>query len=161
VFEDGTHVSELLVQATKDLENKCLVEDRFTQIAERVCHGLELVAVVRDGKVPLHEVAKLGVEDEYTGLLIAEELIFNGEPDVTCWGAGRHDVVEEIGSDGGIHWWADGALHGVPISIIYQGGIMVDMIGDGIFAKIVEEETMSHAVLCRMAIEADGHLKVA
>jgi hypothetical protein len=58
-------------------------QGRFAQITERVRHGLELAAVVRDGKVSLHEVVKFNVKDEHTDLLVAEELVFNGELDVT------------------------------------------------------------------------------
>jgi hypothetical protein len=66
----------------KNRENERPIEDGFTQIIERVRHGFELAAVFRDGKVSLHEVTEFNVEDECVGLLVAEELVFNGEPDV-------------------------------------------------------------------------------
>jgi hypothetical protein len=74
----------------------------------------------------LHEVTKLGVEDERTSLLVAEELIFNGELHATHGSARRHDIVEEIRGDGGVHPGAHGALHGVPVTGVLGHGVEID-----------------------------------
>jgi hypothetical protein len=100
---------------------------------------------------------KLGVEDEHTGLLVAKELIFNGEPDTTCGSARHHDVAEEIRGDGGVHPGAHGALHGVRVADVLGRGIEIDVISKGILAQGVEEEATPLAVLRRVAIEHDRH----
>jgi hypothetical protein len=105
----------------------------------------------------LHEVTKLGIEDECVGLLVADELIFNGEPDATRGSAHHHDVDEEIGGDGGIEPRAHSALHGVPVAGILRRGVKIDVISKGILAQGVEEEATPLAVLRRVAIEDDGH----
>jgi hypothetical protein len=105
----------------------------------------------------LHEITKLGVEDERAGLLVADELIFNGEPDATRGSARRHDVAEEIGGDGGVHPRAHGALHGVPVADVLGRGVEIDVISKGILAQGVEEETTPLAVLRRVAIKHDRH----
>jgi hypothetical protein len=46
----------------------------------------------------LHEVAELGIKDEPAGLLVTDELVFNGEPDAARGCARRHDVSEKIGA---------------------------------------------------------------
>jgi hypothetical protein len=105
----------------------------------------------------LHKVTKLGVKDERTGLLVAEELIFNGGPDATRGSARRHDVAEEIRGDGGIHPGAHGALHGVPVAGVLGRGVEIDVISKGILAQGVEKEATPLAVLRRVAIEHDRH----
>jgi hypothetical protein len=105
----------------------------------------------------LHKITKLSVEDERAGLLVADELIFNGEPDATRGSAQRHDVAEEIGGDGGVHPRAHGALHGVPVAGVLRCDVKIDMISKGILAQGVEEEATPLAVLRRVAIEDDGH----
>lgn len=87
----------------------------LTQITERIRHRTEVAAIVRDGKISLNEVAKLDIKDQHTGLLIADELFFNGEPDAACGGAKRHNVIEELKGDGGIHPGAHGAPHGITV----------------------------------------------
>jgi hypothetical protein len=100
---------------------------------------------------------KLGVEDERMGLLVADELIFNGEPDATRGSARRHDVAEEIGGDGGVHPGAHDTLHGVPVAGVLQHDVEIDVIIKGILTRGVEEEVVPLVVLCRVAIKDDGH----
>jgi hypothetical protein len=99
----------------------------------------------------LHEVTKLGVEDERAGLLVADELIFNGEPDMTRGSARHHDIAEEIGGDGGVHPGAHGALHGIPVAGVLRRGVEIDVISKGILPQGIEEEATPLAVLRRVA----------
>jgi hypothetical protein len=70
---------EALGEAADDVEYQRTVADRFSKVSEGVGHVLEAAAVLRDGQVPLTEVAELGVEVEGASLLIPEELILEGK----------------------------------------------------------------------------------
>jgi hypothetical protein len=55
-----------------------------------VCHVLEVSAIIGDVEVTLAEVVELGVEVKGTRLLVPEELLLEGEPDVESGGVTGH-----------------------------------------------------------------------
>jgi hypothetical protein len=91
---------EALGEATDDVEYQRTVADRFSEVSEGVGHVLEAAAVLRDGQVPLTEVAELDVEMEGASLLIPEELILEGKPNGASRGIPREHRFRQVVGDG-------------------------------------------------------------
>jgi hypothetical protein len=72
-----------LVKPTKHVEGQGAVSDVLVEVSEVVGHLLEALAILGDGEVSLSKGAKLGVEVEGAGLLVADEMVLDGEPGLT------------------------------------------------------------------------------
>ena len=91
------------VEAADDVEDESAVLNGFAEIGEVVGHTLELLAVIGDGEITLHESSELGVEDEGASLTVAQELGLDGEPSGASGGAAvapSHDDVDEVAGEG-------------------------------------------------------------
>jgi hypothetical protein len=80
---------EALIQTANEVEDEGAVGDDFTQVAQRVRHALQLLAVVGDVQIALNEVAELGVEEEGACLAVVEELGLHRAPGGTSSGVAR------------------------------------------------------------------------
>jgi hypothetical protein len=136
--QQGTDVREALVEATNHVEDEGAVGDDLSQGSEIVGHLLQTAAVLGDGEIALHEVAKLHLELDRPCLLIAQELGFDGEPGVPGRGAlGGDDLGEVVGEraeDPGL----DNAVH---LSPVRRGdrGVEEDVRLEGEFAEDQQE----------------------
>jgi len=88
-----------LVEPTKHVEDQGAVSDVLVEVSEVVGHLLEALAVIGDGEITLCKSAKLGVEVEGVGLLVADEVTLDGEPGFTGGGAVFNHGLSEIRGD--------------------------------------------------------------
>ena len=91
------------MEEADDVENESAVLNGFAKIGEVVGHVLELLAVVGDGEIILHECSELGVENEGASLAVTQELGLDGEPSGASSGAAvttSHDDVDEVAGEG-------------------------------------------------------------
>ena len=79
-----TDVGKTLVEAMDEVEDEGAIGDYLTEVAEIIRHMLHTPVVIRGGKITLNEATELGVEVQGTGLTIAEELRFHGDPRGAC-----------------------------------------------------------------------------
>jgi hypothetical protein len=135
----ATDTLEALGEATDDVEYQRTVVDRFSKVSEGVGHVLEAAAVLRDGQVPLTEVAELGVEMEGASLLIPEELILEGKPNGASRGIPREHRLRQVVGDGAGDPVLDDAVHAAPIRKIGRRGVLEDVIIQRVLADDEEE----------------------
>jgi len=88
-----------LVEPTKHVEDQGAVSDVLVEVSEVVGHLLEALAILGDGEITLSKRAKFGVEVEGAGLLVAEEVILDGELGLTGGGAVVDHGVGEVSGD--------------------------------------------------------------
>lgn len=72
--DEGRWPCILWVEPANNIEDETLVGDMLNEVTKGVGHGLEAPAVVGDGQITLNEGAEPCVEEESTGLVVAEEL---------------------------------------------------------------------------------------
>jgi hypothetical protein len=145
---------EALGEATDDVEYQRTVADQFSKVSEGVGHVLEVAAVLRDGQVPLTEVAELGVEMEGASLLIPEELILEGKPNGASRGIPREHRLRQVVGDGAGDPGLDDAVHAAPIRKIGRRGVLEDVIIRGVLADD-EELTAPTLVVVIGEVEDD------
>jgi hypothetical protein len=91
------------VEAADDVEDESVMLNGFTEVGEVVGYVLELLAVIGDGEVTLHESSELGVEDEGASLTVVQELGLDGEPSGVSGGAAgapSNEDVNEVAGEG-------------------------------------------------------------
>jgi hypothetical protein len=99
--KEGADVGEALVEAADEVEDEGTIGDDLAEGREIISHLLQSAAVVGDGEVPLHEVAKLRLQLNGASLPIAEELRLHREPGVPGCGALGADDLTQIVREGG------------------------------------------------------------
>jgi hypothetical protein len=75
-------VLEVLVQPTKDVEDKDPVFNGCAEVSQVVSHGLELAAVLIDREVTLNKSMKDSIKVKSMLLTVTEKLVLDGEPEV-------------------------------------------------------------------------------
>jgi hypothetical protein len=113
--QQSIDVREALVEAMKHVEDEGAISDNLSQGGEIVDHLLQTAAVLSDGEITLYEVAKLRLELDRPCLLIAQELGFDGEPDVPGSGALGGDDLGEVVGEGVEDPGLDNAVHPIPV----------------------------------------------
>jgi hypothetical protein len=88
-----------LVEPTKHIEDQCAVSDVLVEVSEVVGHLLEALAILGDGGITLRKHTKFGIEVEGAGLLVAEEVILDGELGLTGGGTVVDHGVGEVSGD--------------------------------------------------------------
>ena len=69
-----------LVEAAQHVEHQRAVGDGLTELAKFGRHLLELLAVIYNREITLHEVSECGIEMKGTSLTVPKELGLDGEP---------------------------------------------------------------------------------
>jgi len=77
-LEVNLHINEFLVQAP-DVGNEGAVVNDLNEISKAVCHSLHLAAISFT-TIALNEYAELSVEMKSSRLVVANELVLDGEP---------------------------------------------------------------------------------
>jgi hypothetical protein len=117
----------LLVQASKDVENKGTVLHMLAEVAEVVSHPLHLATVV-DAQVALHEEPKLCIEVEGTRLTVAKELLLEDNPKLMSGAVtGTGGLLEDV-SDGTEQPRQDHAVQSAPVEVVEGRGIGGDVV---------------------------------
>jgi hypothetical protein len=104
-LDQRRHIGEAVVEATESVEDERAVTNWLTKIGELIGHGLQTTAIVINRQITLDKCAKLGVEEECTGLLVPNELLFQCQPDNASCGRdvlAVHLHLEELGGDGAV-----------------------------------------------------------
>jgi hypothetical protein len=159
-LDQRRQMSEAVVEAAKDVEDKGAVADGFTKISKLIRHGLETAAVIVDGQITLDERAELSVEKECTGLLVPDELLLQSEPyDPSC---GRtilavHHHLEEFRGDRAVEPREDDAVHALPSDVV--GAIIIgeSVIRERVPLERVEEEATPPVEVGRGEVEDERH----
>jgi hypothetical protein len=119
----------LLVEAAKNVEDKVPVRDRAVEIADGVHHRLHLVAVLSHQEITLDEVAKHGVEVKGTCLAVADELVLERQPGLTCRDATFSGDVLKVDADGAENPGDDNVVHLFSGWIVGRRSVEEDMGG--------------------------------
>ncbi|KAG8065207.1 hypothetical protein GUJ93_ZPchr0004g38377 [Zizania palustris] len=72
-----------VAETAEDVEDKCALRNRLSEVTKGIRHPLHAVPVLRDGKIPLDEGAEGGVQLDSTGLAVAKELPLDRNPGLT------------------------------------------------------------------------------
>jgi hypothetical protein len=118
----------LLVQASKDVENKGTVLHMLAEVAEVVSHPLHLATVVVDAQVALHEEPKLCIEVEGTRLTVAKELLLEDNPKLMSGAVTSTGGLLEDDSDGTEQPRQDHVVQSAPVEVVEGRGIGGDVV---------------------------------
>lgn len=120
-----------------------------------ICHGLQFVAEIGDVEIALLEVVEVRRERDGAVLAIAEELMFQGNPNEPGGGVDGENFLEEVGGDGAVKPGEDDAVHLLPIGTMGEMLVGEDMFRQGILAEGDEEEATPLRVVCGGDIQCD------
>jgi hypothetical protein len=126
-LEDGHHVAKLTVQATEKREHHLPIADWVAELGEGGGHRLEAATVVSDVQGTLAEVAKLCLEEERAGLLLAEELVLEIAPGATSGELPHHQRLLQVIRDGAVDPCQDDAVRLHPGRAIGEGLVIKNM----------------------------------
>jgi hypothetical protein len=144
-----------LVEPANHVEDQSAVSHVFAEVSEVGGHLLEVFAIVSDGKITLGKGAKLGVEVESTSLLIADEVVLDGDPGFVGGGAVLDHGFSKVGSDRAVQPRFDDGVHPSPIRKCRDGGaadvVLQRILRDG------EEELFAPPRVVAGGVEDEGH----
>jgi hypothetical protein len=123
-LEDGHHVAKLTFQATEKREHHLPIADWVAELGEGGGHRLEVAIVVGDVQGTLAEVAKLCLEEECAGLLLAEELVLEIAPGAMSGELSQHQRLLQVVGDGAINPCQDDAVRLYPGRAIGEGLVL-------------------------------------
>lgn len=132
-----------LVEATKQVQDQGAVTDDLTKINEIIGHHLELLTVVVDREINLSEGVEIGIKVESVSLLVAEEVLLDGDPRAACVGVVGDDRLSKVMGDRAIEPRLDDDVQANLIEVLRNvvavEVILQRVIGDG------EEELLTPA----------------
>jgi hypothetical protein len=144
-----------LVEPTKHVEDQCAVSDVLVEVSEVVGHLLEALAILGDGGITLRKHTKFGIEVEGAGLLVAEEVILDGELGLTGGGTVVDHGVGEVSGDRAVEPWLDDDVHPSPVSK-GRDGVTVDVVQRWVFG-VGEEELLAPTGVVVDGVEDGRH----
>lgn len=107
----------------------------MTEVSEIVGHLLELLTVVGDRKIALSEDVKLGVEVESTCLLVAKEVLHDGDPCIASVGTVGDGGLSKVMVDRAVEPRLDDDIHVDPVrqlqDTVAEDVILQRVVGDG------------------------------
>jgi hypothetical protein len=107
-------VLEALVQPPKDVEDEDPVINGCAEISQTVGHGLEPAAVLIDREVTLNKSVKSSIKVKSTVLMVTENLVLDGKPEVARRATAFPDHLVKIHRDGVADPVEDDAVHPNP-----------------------------------------------
>jgi hypothetical protein len=96
--------------------------DGVADVAQVVGELLELVVVVRDGQIPLDNIAELNFEKNGALQFVVAEEVLDVRPNGEGRSIGLVDEVEDILGDGCVDPVGDAAVDLLPFSILIKNG---------------------------------------
>jgi hypothetical protein len=155
--EDGFDMAEFLGQATQKVQHLAWFGDWMANVAQVVGEFLQLVAVVRDGHVPLDDAAELGLEENRALQLVVAEETFDVRPDGESGGVGLVNEVEDTLGDGCVDPVGDAAVYLLPFGVTVENGRRrTHMAKEAKLAKNRVKKTSPLAVVRLKEIKEDG-----
>lgn len=137
------HIREASIEAPQEVEDEDAVGDGFAQVRKVVCHGLHVATVVGDGKITLHKIAELDVEEERASLAVAEKLILDYKPgDASNGIEALADDLHEFRRDGVEDPCHQDAIHPEPGCMVG-----VESIGEDVIIKGISAEGEEHVLM--------------
>ena len=76
----GSNSGKLLIEASKDIQDKRAVRHRFTKVAESIYQTFYFATISCNGQMTSDKRPELSVEEESSSLFVANELPLKGEP---------------------------------------------------------------------------------
>jgi hypothetical protein len=157
--EDGLDVAEFLGQATEEVQNLAWLGDGVADVAQVVGELLELVALVRDGQIPLDNIAELSFEKNGALQFVVAEEALVVRPNGVGRSIGLVDEVEDILGDGCVDPVGDTAVDLLPFSIaIKNGGRGAHMADEAKFAEDRVKKAAPLAVIRLKEIKKNGDM---
>jgi hypothetical protein len=126
--DDGPEIGILGVQAPKDIEHQNAVGDGGVEVGESISEAFHLPTILTNSEIALDKVAEGGVEVKSTCLAISNEMVFKGEPSLTC----RTMALLQLDGDGAKDPRQNDAVHAIPCRVVGKVGVSKYMIRQGI-----------------------------
>jgi hypothetical protein len=124
---------------------------------ERLSHPLHPAVVVVDAQIALYEEPKLCVEVEGACLVVAEELLLEGNPKLLSGAVAGTSGLLEVDADGAEQPRQDHAIHLVLVGVVEGRNVGGDVVIESVALERQQHEVASTRVLGGRDVEDDGH----
>jgi hypothetical protein len=129
----------------------------LTEVAKVVGHPLQLAAVVIDTQITPYEELKQGVEVEGTSLVVAEELLLKGNPELLSSVVACASALLEVNGDGAKNPRQDHVVHPTLVGVIEGRSIGGDVVIECVALEHQRHKVAPMRVLSGHDAKDDGH----